>query len=180
MYTYSLIFQELANLFHRYGCCSYSSYMKCPFIFKVYHNYTNHITFVIPWGFRLEIKLKGPQYPLLVVKEDLIGADLWMRPQKLRPHVIAGVARYNLTKLKVRPLFMLSHRGSDNSPLLIVFSANYIDQSIVTFMPLKVRLTTFLIFKNTALGLKYAICLVEIMTLYAKTKFIQSSLEHDQ
>ena len=38
----------------------------------------------------------------------------------------------NLTK--VRPLYTLSHRGSDNSPLLIVFSANYIDQSIVTFM----------------------------------------------
>ena len=29
---------------------------------------------------------------------------------------------------KVRPLFTLSHRGSDESPLLIVFSANYIDQ----------------------------------------------------
>ena len=43
---------------------------------------------------------------------------------------------YNLTKF--RPLFTLSHRGSDNSPLLIVFSANYIDQSIITFMPLKV------------------------------------------
>ena len=33
----------------------------------------------------------------------------------------------NLTK--VRPLFTLSHRGSDNSPLLIVLTANYIDQS---------------------------------------------------
>ena len=42
----------------------------------------------------------------------------------------------NLTKVK--PLFMLWHRGSDNSPLLIVFSANYIDQSIITFMRLKV------------------------------------------
>ena len=31
----------------------------------------------------------------------------------------------NLTK--VRPLFILSHRGSDKSPLLIVFSANYSD-----------------------------------------------------
>ena len=39
---------------------------------------------------------------------------------------------------KVRPLFTLSHSGSDNSPLLIVLSANYIDQSIVTFMRLKV------------------------------------------
>ena len=37
----------------------------------------------------------------------------------------------NLTK--VRPLFMLSHRGSDNSPLLIMFSANNIDQSIGYF-----------------------------------------------
>ena len=33
----------------------------------------------------------------------------------------------NLTK--TRPLFTLLHRGSDNLPLLIVFSANYIDQS---------------------------------------------------
>ena len=31
---------------------------------------------------------------------------------------------YNLTK--VRPLFTLSHRGPDNSPLLIVFNANVI------------------------------------------------------
>ena len=30
---------------------------------------------------------------------------------------------------KVRPKFSLSHRGSDNSPLLIMFSANYFDQS---------------------------------------------------
>ena len=50
---------------------------------------------------------------------------------------------------KVRPLFTLSRR-SDNYPLLIVFSANHIDQSIVT-------LTTFVFFKNTALRLKYAI-----------------------
>ena len=35
----------------------------------------------------------------------------------------------NINLTKVRPLFTLSHRGSDNSPLLIVFSANYIDQS---------------------------------------------------
>ena len=41
-----------------------------------------------------------------------------------------------LTKLslyKVRPLFTLSHRGSENSPLLIVFSANYIEQSTLAF-----------------------------------------------
>ena len=34
---------------------------------------------------------------------------------------------------KVRPLFMLSHKGYDNSPLLIVFSANYFDQSNLDF-----------------------------------------------
>ena len=51
------------------------------------------------------------------------------------PYVYNNIST-NLTK--VRPLFMLSHRGSDNSPLLIVFSAKYIDQSIVTFMQLKV------------------------------------------
>ena len=43
---------------------------------------------------------------------------------------------FNVTKF--RPLFTLSHRESDNSPLLNVFSAIYIDQSIVTFMRLKV------------------------------------------
>ena len=42
-----------------------------------------------------------------------------------------------INPFKVRPLFTLSHRGSDNSPLLIVFSANNIDQSIVTLMRLK-------------------------------------------
>ena len=39
---------------------------------------------------------------------------------------------------KVRLQFSVSHRGSDNSQLLIVFSANYIDQPIVTFIRLKV------------------------------------------
>ena len=43
---------------------------------------------------------------------------------------------FNVTK--VRPLFTLSHRESDNSPLLNVSSAIYIDQSIVTYMRLKV------------------------------------------
>ena len=33
----------------------------------------------------------------------------------------------NLTK--VRPLFTIMHRGSENAPLLDVFSAYYIDQS---------------------------------------------------
>ena len=40
---------------------------------------------------------------------------------------IKSFAFISLTK--VRPSFTLSHRGSDNSPLLIVFNANYIDQS---------------------------------------------------
>ena len=31
--------------------------------------------------------------------------------------------------IKVRPLFTLSHRGSDDSSFLIVFCANYIEQS---------------------------------------------------
>ena len=55
----------------------------------------------------------------------------------------------NLTK--VRPLFTLSHRGSDNSRLLIVFSANNIDQSIGYFYATESRLNDFVIFKNTAL-----------------------------
>ena len=67
----------------------------------------------------------------------------------------------NLTK--VRPLFTLSHRGSDNSRLLIVFSANNIDQSIGYFYVTESRLNDFVIFKNNALRLKYAIWLVEIM-----------------
>ena len=67
----------------------------------------------------------------------------------------------NLTK--VRPLFTLSHRGSDNSPLVIVFSANNIDQWIIYFYVTESRLNDFVILKNTALRLKYAIWLVEIM-----------------
>ena len=38
-----------------------------------------------------------------------------------------------INQTKVRQL----HKGSDNSPFLIVFSANYIDQSNVTLMLLK-------------------------------------------
>ena len=67
----------------------------------------------------------------------------------------------NLTK--VRPLFTLSHRGSDNFRLLIVFSANNIDQSIGYFYSTESRLNDFVILKNNALHLKYAIWLVEIM-----------------
>ena len=67
----------------------------------------------------------------------------------------------NLTK--VRPLFTLSHRGSDNSRLLIMFSANNIDQSIDYFYATESRLNDFVICKNNALRLKYAIWLVEIM-----------------
>ena len=52
---------------------------------------------------------------------------------------ISHIASINLTK--VRPLFTLLHRGSENSPLMLVFSANYIDQSNVTFMRMKVGLT---------------------------------------
>ena len=74
---------------------------------------------------------------------------------------------------EVRPLFTLSHIRSDYYPLLIVFSAKYIDQSIVT-------LNDFVIFKNAALRLKYAIWLVKIMTQYATIKLMQSSLQHDQ
>ena len=65
--------------------------------------------------------------------------------------------------IKVRSLFTLSHRGSDNSRLLIVFSANNIDQSFGYFYATESRLNDFVIFKNNALGLKYAIWLVEIM-----------------
>ena len=48
------------------------------------------------------------------------------------------MSKYVSNLTKVRPLFTLWHRGSDNSPLLIVFIANYIDQLIVTFMRLNV------------------------------------------
>ena len=43
---------------------------------------------------------------------------------------------YNMKKKMDNP--NKSYRRSDNSPLLIVFSANHIDQSIDTFMQLKV------------------------------------------
>ena len=47
-----------------------------------------------------------------------------------KPSTTPGKIYSNLTKF--RSLFTLSHRGSDNSPLLIVFSANYIDQLTFT------------------------------------------------
>ena len=68
---------------------------------------------------------------------------------------VSGSLTLNLTK--VRPLFTLSHRGSDNSQLLIVFSANNIDQSFGYFHVTESRLNDFVIFKNNALRLKYAI-----------------------
>ena len=82
---------------------------------------------------------------------------------------------------KVRPLFTISNRGSDHSPLLIVSSGDNIDRSknldfYVTegiSEALTVDLSTkvtFIIFKNTALCLKYAIWLVEIMMQYANYK----------
>ena len=66
--------------------------------------------------------------------------------------------KYQQTNLtKVRPLFTLSHRGSDNSRLLIVFSAYNIEQPIGYFYATESRLNDFVIFKNNALCLKYAI-----------------------
>ena len=62
--------------------------------------------------------------------------SIWRHHDKMLTHFRCGERRINLTK--VRPLFTLSHRGSDNSPLLIVFSANYIDQSNRNVMCLKV------------------------------------------
>ena len=63
-------------------------------------------------------------------------------------------SRINLTK--VRPLCTLSHRGSDNSRVLIVFSANNIDKSNGYFYATESRLNDFVVFKNNALRLKYA------------------------
>ena len=40
---------------------------------------------------------------------------------------------WNANVTKVRPLFTLSHRGYDTYPLVIVFSANNIDQSNLDF-----------------------------------------------
>ena len=48
--------------------------------------------------------------------------------------------------------------------LITVFSANNIDQSIGYFYATESRLNDFVILKNTALHLKYAIWMVEIMT----------------
>ena len=86
----------------------------------------------------------GPTF----VQSVLIN-HLYMYPK------IYGWTTINLTR--VRPLLTLSHRGSDNSPLLIVFSANNIDQSIGYFYATESRLNDFVIFKNNALRLKYAI-----------------------
>ena len=58
---------------------------------------------------------------LLVLGEEIFNYRM-SRPKKS----LKG-SKYNLTK--VRTLVTLSHRGSDNSTLHIVFSANYIDHS---------------------------------------------------
>ena len=57
-----------------------------------------------------------------------------------------------------------------------MFSANYIDLSNIDLNATEgisdvLTLLTFIVFKNTALCLKYAIWLVEIMKEYANTKF---------
>ena len=65
---------------------------------------------------------------------------------------------------------MLLDREFVNFPLLIVFNANNIDQSIVYFYGTESRLNDFVIFKNTALRLKYAIWLVEIMQIQSSYK----------
>ena len=87
-----------------------------------------------------------------------------MRGKCNETHLKKYMMNDNLTK--VRPLFTLSQRGSDNSRLLIVFSVNNIDQSISYFYATESRLNDFVIFKNNALHLKYAIGLVEIMMQY--------------
>ena len=96
-------------------------------------------------------------------------------------HRIGNIST-NLTK--VRPLLTLSHRGFDNSPLLIMSSAKCIDKSnrfhvpesiseVLTLWPLKSEKTTclrwdenvnFIIFINTALRLNDAFWLVKIVT----------------
>ena len=68
------------------------------------------------------------------LKVMIDGWEMGKSPDEMDLKVIPTV---NLNK--VRPLFMLLHRGSDNSPLLMVFSANYIAQSTVAFIWLKVR-----------------------------------------
>ena len=57
--------------------------------------------------------------------------DPYTKPSWLTFSILQIWISFNLTK--VRPPFTLSHSGSDNSPLLIVFSANYIDQSNCDF-----------------------------------------------
>ena len=84
---------------------------------------------------------KQLHYKGLVVLEK----NMWPKMFLVFPFYNFFCKNNNLTK--VRPLFTLSHRGSDNSPLLIVFSANYIDQSIVTFMRLRVGLTKYMYFQ---------------------------------
>ena len=53
-------------------------------------------------------------------------------------HFMNIIHEYKSNLTKIRPLITLSHRGSDNTPLLTVFSAKYIDQSNRNFMCMKV------------------------------------------
>ena len=108
------------------------------------------------------IPKKKPKSMRAIIKKRGGGAQSIMYIQNKTIDFSAVFSSWtNLTK--VRPLFTLSHRGSDNSRLLIVFSANNIDQSIGYFYATESRLNDFVILKNNALRLKYAIWLVEIM-----------------
>ena len=53
-------------------------------------------------------------------------------------HFMNIIHEYKSNLTKIRPLIILSHRGSDNTPLLTVFSAKCIDQSNRNFMCMKV------------------------------------------
>ena len=94
--------------------------------------------------------------------------EIWSRTK--RETISNGEWKLNLTKVK--PLFTLSHRGSDNTQLLIVFSANYIDHSIVTFIRLKVVETMST--SSKIVHCVYRTLFVDIMMQYANTKFIRT------
>ena len=53
-------------------------------------------------------------------------------------HFMNIIHEYKSNLTKIRPLITLSHRGSDNTPFLTVFSAKYIDQSNRNCMCMKV------------------------------------------
>ena len=96
---------SLSRLFHSYGDVNINSWWRAALC--------SALMAIEQWGFLSVPHLLWHGHPFII----LISEDSHLLP--IVWQWICHLLRSNLTK--VRPLFTLSHRGYDNSPLLIVF-----------------------------------------------------------